>query len=112
MAMLRARSTSERWLLVAAVKAGHDNMQVGIVVSNDSHLQTPVEMARRCGCQLVIVNPQVLDRRDRMRVRRQRAALVGDDTRRLTANRLRNQMPDPVVTSEGHLVSCPKEWLP
>lgn len=93
--------------------ACHDEMQVGLVVSNDSDLQTPVDMARHSGCHVIVVNPQILDRRNAGKVRRQRPSLVGDDTRRLTIGRLRkNQMPNPVKAPDGRDIHCPPSWLP
>ncbi len=89
----------------------HRAMGVAMVVSNDSDLQTPIDMARASGVAVVTVNPQIIDRRAG-RIRRQAAHLTGDDTRKLTVGRLRrNQLPETVLTEEGP-IRRPPEWAP
>lgn len=94
--------------------ACHGSMAVAVVVSNDSDLQTPVDMAMRCGTVVVVVvNPQMIDRRSGGRIRLQRPHLFGSDTRKLTVGRLRrNQLPNPLQGDEGDLIHAPTSWLP
>jgi hypothetical protein len=87
------------------------NMDTAIVVSNDSDLQTPVDLAMKCGCNVVTVNPQMIDRRAR-RVRKQYPHLFGSETRNLSVGRLRrNLLPDPVTGADGEPIYCPPSWL-
>ncbi|HEX8804165.1 MAG TPA: NYN domain-containing protein [Acidimicrobiales bacterium] len=83
--------------------ACHRAFDVACVVSNDSDLQTPVDMAVRLGAEVVTVNPHLH--------RRQPRCLFGTGTRRLTRGRLaRNLLPDPVVAPDGVRWCCPASW--
>lgn len=83
--------------------ACHRLLDVAVVVSNDSDLQTPLNMAATAGIQVVTVNPHLHNA--------QPQTLFGTDTRRLTKGRLaRNLLPDPVIEGNGRRISRPQQW--
>jgi hypothetical protein len=82
--------------------ACHEDFEVAAVVSNDSDLQMPLDMAQVLGISVVTMNPHF---------RRQQQNLFGTTTRRLTTGRLsRNLLPDPVVENAVVEIGCPHEW--
>ena len=85
--------------------ACHRAYDLACVVSNDSDLQTPVDMALSLGLDVVTVNPHF--HAD------QPQSLIGNGTRKLTLGRLgRNLLPNPVVAADGTEFWCPRKWGP
>lgn len=83
--------------------ACHKNMEVALVLSNDSDLQTPVTMAEKEGIVVITVNPHKQTQQPRR--------LLSGDKRTLSRKLLeRCQLPDPVTTQTGKLIHKPKEW--
>ena len=83
--------------------ACHQEMDVALVMSNDSDLQTPVDMAERAGILVVTVNPHKLSKQARH--------LFGADKRTLSRRLLaRSQLPDPVQDVRGNQIHKPREW--
>ena len=83
--------------------ACHKNMEVALVLSNDSDLQTPVTMAEKEGIVVITVNPHKQTQQPRR--------LLSGDKRTLSRKLLeRCQLPDPVTTRAGKLIHKPKEW--
>ena len=84
--------------------ACHDNMDVALVLSNDSDLQTPVTMAEEVsGVRVITVNPH--------KHSDQPQRLLSLDKR--TLNRrllLRCQLPNPVTDDRGERIVKPPEW--
>jgi uncharacterized LabA/DUF88 family protein len=71
--------------------ACHDEMDVALVLSNDSDLQTPVDMAQDLGIRVITVNPHQ----------------QGDQPRRLLG---RSRLPNPSIASNGDEIRKPPEW--
>ena len=83
--------------------ACHQEMDAALVLSNDSDLQTPVEMAERAGVPVITVNPH--ERRNQQR------HLHGSGKRSLSPRLLaRCQLPDPVYDIRGEQILKPSEW--
>lgn len=81
----------------------HRSMDVALVLSNDSDLQTPIDMAQKLGIRVVTVNPH--------RHAKQRRGLQADDQRILNRRHLsHSQLPDPVVVGGSRNLNKPKEW--
>lgn len=84
--------------------ACHGLMDVALLLSNDSDLQTPVEMAEAKGVKVITVNPH--HRADQPR------RLHSTDKRTLKRRHLsRSQLPDPVIDQRGGRIPKPKEWM-
>jgi uncharacterized LabA/DUF88 family protein len=87
-------------------------LDVALVISNDSDLQRAVDLARRAGTVVYVVNPHHRRKRkpDGTRNRRYHAALIGDIGLNLRNNHLlRNQLPSSVPTPDGPKTR-PTEW--
>ncbi len=83
--------------------ACHKHMDVALVLSNDSDLQTPVSMAEDIGVRVVTVNPH--DQSDQPR------RLLSSHKRTLNRRILRHsQLPDPVVDDRGERIHKPSLW--
>jgi len=83
--------------------ACHKSMEVALVLSNDSDLQTPVTMAEEEGIVVITVNPHKQTQQPRR--------LLSGDKRTLSRKLLeRCQLPDPVTARAGKLIHKPKEW--
>lgn len=83
--------------------ACHQEMEVALIVSNDSDLQTPVTMANRAGITVITVNPHEL--------RNQPRHLFGNGKRTLSRRLLtRSQLPDPVYDPRGRQIRKPGGW--
>lgn len=79
-------------------------MDVALLLSNDSDLQTPVKMAEEEGVTVITVNPH--EHSDQAR------RLLSADKRTLNRRLLkRSQLPDPVTTGDGRKIRRPKEWV-
>lgn len=79
-------------------------MDVALVLSNDSDLQTPVEMAEETGVKVITVNPHHRAEQPRR--------LISTDKRVLKRKHLRrSQLPDPVINEQGGRIPKPKEWV-
>lgn len=76
--------------------ACHRKMDVALVLSNDSDLQTPVKMAEEEDVLVITVNPHEHE----------------DQPRRLLSadRRTQSQLPNPVVFGAGRKIYRPKEW--
>lgn len=84
--------------------ACHKYMDVALVLSNDSDLQTPVEMAEKTGVKVITVNPHHRAEQPRR--------LISTDKRVLKRKHLRrSQLPDPVINEQGGRIPKPKEWV-
>lgn len=78
-------------------------INVAVLISNDSDLQVPINMAREVGVRVVLVNPH--------RHAGQSDHLEGDERRNLTVRHLRkSQLSFTVVADDGSLITRPKEW--
>ena len=78
-------------------------MQVALVVSNDSDLQTPVDFAEEEGIKVITVNPHQQSDQPRR--------LMSSDKRVLKIRHLKqSQLPDPVFNDQGKRIPKPKEW--
>jgi len=83
--------------------ACHRTCETIVVISNDSDLQTPIDMARRLGIEVIVVNPH--------RHRNQTAHLFGDDRRNIRKTHLAgSQLPEQVQT-RGGVLHRPSSWL-
>lgn len=83
--------------------ACHGRMDVALVLSNDSDLQTPVRMAEDKGVRVITVNPHHRAEQPRR--------LSGGDKRTLKRRHLRrSQLPDPVFDKRGGRIPKPSEW--
>ena len=83
--------------------ACHRNMEVALVLSNDSDLQTPVAMAEEEGIAVVTVNPHKQAEQPRR--------LFSSDKRTLNRRLLeRCQLPNPVTSTAGREIHRPREW--
>ena len=83
--------------------ACHKNMEVALVLSNDSDLQTPVTMAEEEGIIVITVNPHKQAEQPRR--------LLSSDKRTLNRKLLeRSQLPNPVTGRNGRKIHRPKEW--
>lgn len=83
--------------------ACNKNMDVALVLSNDSDLQTPVTMAEGEGIAVITVNPHKQSEQPRR--------LLSGDKRTLNRKLLeRCQLPDPVTDRTGRSVHRPREW--
>lgn len=83
--------------------ACHDAMDVALVMSNDSDLQTPVRMAEEAGVRVVTVNPH--------RHSEQPRRLMSSDKRSMTRRHLaKSQLPNPVTDARGETIVKPPEW--
>ncbi|WP_419924909.1 NYN domain-containing protein [Candidatus Poriferisocius sp.] len=83
--------------------ACHKNMDVALVFSNDSDLQTPATMAEGEGIAVVTVNPHKQSEQPRR--------LLSGDKRTLKRKLLEQcQLPDPVIGVKGSKIHRPKEW--
>ncbi len=81
----------------------HREMDVALVMSNDSDLQTPVDIAEQEGITVITVNPH--EQRNQQRV------LRSSDKRTLDEGILRrSQLADPVVTAKGRKIYKPRPW--
>lgn len=88
------------WLLHDAF---NDLMDVAVVVSNDSDLQTPVDMVRHLDKKVYVVNPH--------RHSGQRATLIGTQSIHLRRWHLdKHQLPDEVVDADGRTLRRPPDW--
>ena len=80
-------------------------MDVALVMSNDSDLQTPIMMAEKEGVTVVTVNPSEPSDQPRRR------HLHSSQSRQLTMGRLkRSQLPNPVVDRWGEEIPKPVAW--
>lgn len=85
--------------------AAHKDMEVALLISNDSDLQESVDMAMQLGVKVITCNPH--ERRS------QPQHLNGDDKRSLRRRHLaRSQLPLSVVGPDGKAISCPVKWEP
>lgn len=83
--------------------ACHREMDVALVISNDSDLLTPVELAEKAGIIVITVNPHEL--------RNQPRHLFGTDKRTLSRRLLaQSQLPEPVYDAQGGQIYKPQEW--
>lgn len=83
--------------------ACHQEMDVALVMSNDSDLQTPVEMAERAGITVVTVNPHERHKQQRH--------LLSSGKRTLNRRLLGQcQLPNPVYGIQGERILKPSEW--
>jgi len=83
--------------------ACHKNMDVALILSNDSDLQTPVTMAESEGIAVITVNPHKQSEQPRR--------LLSGDKRTLNRRLLeRCQLPDPVANRTGTSIHRPREW--
>jgi uncharacterized LabA/DUF88 family protein len=83
--------------------ACHDEMDAALVLSNDSDLQTPVDMAQTLGIRVVTVNPHQQGDQPRR--------LLSSDKRTLSRRLLgRSQLPNPVVAQSRDEIKKPIEW--
>lgn len=83
--------------------ACHNLMEAALVISNDSDLQTPVDMAEKQGITVITLNPH--------RRSGQPRRLFGTEERSLRLRHLRrSQLPDPVVDEQGGRIPKPREW--
>ncbi len=83
--------------------ACHRLMDVALVLSNDSDLQTPVDFAEGEGVKVITVNPHQQSDQPRR--------LLSSDKRILKVRHLRrSQLPDPVFTKSGGRIPKPKKW--
>ena len=81
----------------------HHEMDVALVMSNDSDLQAPVDIAEREGITVITVNPH--EQRNQQRV------LRSSDKRTLDEGILRrSQLPNPVVNESGRKIYKPRPW--
>lgn len=81
----------------------HKEMDVALVMSNDSDLQTPVDIAEQEGITVITVNPH--EQRNQQRV------LRSSDKRTLDEGILRrSQLPDPVLSGSGREIYKPRPW--
>jgi len=81
----------------------HGVAPIALVISNDSDLQVPLEMAMELGVTVIVVNPH--------RHSSQSNHLHGSDRRNLRVSHLRHaQFPDQVDLGGGRSVSKPAEW--
>lgn len=79
-------------------------MNVALLLSNDSDLQTPVKMAEEEDVSVITVNPYGHSK--------QAQHLLGTDQRTLNRRLLKqSQLPDPVTTGDGYEIYRPKEWV-
>lgn len=89
-------------LVLDACKA---RMEVALVMSNDSDLQTPVSMAEAEGALVVTVNPSKVSPRPRKR------HLKAQGERTLSIARLAQcQLPNPVTARNGMKIAKPRKW--
>ena len=83
--------------------ACHRDMDVALVLSNDSDFQTPVTMAEEAGVRVVTVNPHKQSDQPRR--------LISSDKRTLNRRLLaRCQLPNPVIDERGEQIRRPPEW--
>ncbi len=83
--------------------ACHGDMDVALVLSNDSDLQTPVTMAEEAGVRVVTVNPHKQSDQPRR--------LISSDRRTLNRRLLAGcQLPNPVIDGRGEQIRRPTEW--
>lgn len=88
------------WLLH---DAHEDRFDTAIVISNDSDLQTPIDLVMGLGKRVLVVNPH--------RSAGQRPTLVGSEGLRLRRWHLEtNQLPNTVRTSKGDTIRRPAGW--
>ena len=81
----------------------HNEMDAALVMSNDSDLQTPVNIAEQEGITVITVNPH--EQRNQQRV------LRSSDKRTLDEGILRrSQLPNPVVSGNGRKIYKPRPW--
>lgn len=84
--------------------ACHQEMKAALVMSNDSDLQTPVDMAMQLGVEVITFNPHYRDG--------QPDHLHGTGRRRSTKRHMRRSLlPDPVVDRDGRLLHKPATWV-
>jgi uncharacterized LabA/DUF88 family protein len=77
-----------------------EGMDTALVISNDSDLQEPVDMARQLGIRVVVVNPH--------RHTGQAQHLFGDEVRRLRLGHLaKAQFPHQLLDQEGRVNHVP-----
>lgn len=80
----------------------HGACDTVVVISNDSDLQTPIDMARQLGREVIVVNPH--------RHQNQTSHLFGDDRRNIRRSHLAaSQLPERVQTKEG-VLHRPGSW--
>lgn len=83
--------------------AFHRHITCALVISNDSDLQTPVDMARELGLQVITANPH--------KHRGQAQHLHGDGTRTIKRTHLaRSQFPETVLSRTGSVLRRPDTW--
>lgn len=83
--------------------ACHGEMDVALILSNDSDFQTPVTMAEEAGVRVVTVNPHKQSDQPRR--------LISSDKRTLNRRLLaRCQLPNPVIDERGEQIRRPPEW--
>lgn len=108
---VQARITEEKGTDVAlgahllwdAFRRDVEPLDVALVISNDSDLQVPIDMARRLGVRVVTVNPH--------RHAGQADHLFGDDVRRLRLSHLEKaRFPANLLDAEGRVIRRPPEW--
>jgi len=83
--------------------ACYKQMEVALVLSNDSDLQTPITMAEKEGIIVITVNPH--------KQAKQPLSLSSANRRTLSRRLLKQcQLPNPVITKTGKSIHKPKEW--
>lgn len=83
--------------------AFRDQFDTAIVLSNDSDLQTPIDMVRDQGKRVLVVNPHYHAG--------QADHLFGSGPIRLRKSHLaRHQLPDPVTDARGRRIRKPPDW--
>jgi len=84
--------------------ACHDSFDAAMVISNDSDLETPLQMAVDMGKKVIVVNPH--------RHHDQPDHLFGNERRNIQSRHLRNsQFPKIIEDSKGRKIHKPQEWL-
>ncbi len=86
----------------------HRNCDTAIIVTNDSDFTYPIAIVTASSVEVILVNPFVGNNPDARGLN----ALKGVSRRRLKIKHLsRNQLRDPVVTSNGRRVYKPQVWI-
>jgi uncharacterized LabA/DUF88 family protein len=81
----------------------HKSIDAALVLSNDSDLQEPIDMAMQLGVSVILVNPH--------HHTGQAHHLHGSDRRNLRRSHLeRCQLPSELVDAKGHIVRRPATW--
>jgi hypothetical protein len=78
-------------------------VQCAVIMSNDSDLQVPIDMARDTRVRVVVVNPHYHNG--------QPHHLEGDERRNLSIRHLRSsQLPSVLYAADGSPIARPKDW--